>query len=153
MKLKLSPQSISALLAALCLQLCASAGCRLPPQTIEMDISAQPVRFLIHHHGWPAPLMWPRVAEFAIATQEEVIWQIKATSDRGVPAQNLEIDFGRTPDDFAQVLPEQNKSPAKLTPGRTYFVAAGGSQCLYRIVFSLPVDAHLPMLVTSQPAP
>ena len=118
-----------------------------------MDISVQPVRFLIHHQGWPAPLMWPGVADFAIATQDEVIWQIKATSERGVPAQHLAIDFGKTPDDFAQVLPEQNQSPARLKPGKTYFVAAGGSQCTYRIVFSLPADAHLPMPVTSQPAP
>jgi hypothetical protein len=145
-----SPQAIFAVLS---LQFCVSTGCQLPPQTIEMDVGAHPVRFLIHHQGWPAPLMWPRIDDFAIATQEEVIWQLKATSGRGVPARDLAIAFGKPPDDFAQVLPEQNKSPRPLVRGKTYFVAAGSKQCLYRIVFSLPVDAHLPLPTTTQPEP
>ena len=129
------------------------SGCQ-KPQAVDVDLSTKPARFLINHHGWPRPFWVPRVTEFAIATEQESIWQLESTSERGTSARELAIVYGEVPDGFRQVFPEDNDKPKELQQHLTYFVAAGGKKALYRIVFSLPVEPlelHYPPPPASQP--
>jgi hypothetical protein len=105
--------------------LAAIAGCQ-QPQSIDVDLGTSPPRFLIDHRGWPRPFRAPRVREFAIATENEAIWQLEATRPNGTPARLLAIVYGVVPEGFRQVFPENAARPRPLEKGRTYFVAAGG---------------------------
>jgi len=112
-------------------------GC-VPDQTIHVDLTAEPVRFIIDHSGWPAPFRYPRVTEFAIASEEDgAVWEIETVAPGGVPARDLAVIYGHVPEGFAQNRPP-HASPPPLVRGRTYFVAAGGSESVYRMVFALP---------------
>jgi len=123
---------VSFFLATIC-------GCQ-EPQSIDVDISSNPLRFIIDHRGWPRPFWAPSVKEFAIATEEEAVWQLEATGSRGEAARELAIVYGEAPAGFRQVFPEKAEKPKPLQRGRMYFVAAGGRSTVYRMVFSLPMD-------------
>lgn len=108
---------------------------------IEVDVTAQPPRFIVHHQGWPAPFHWPRVTEFAIASEEDgAVWELRSASSDGEPARQLAFIFGEVPPGFFQLTPDKAARARPLVVGRTYFVAAGGPSYIYRIVFALPVD-------------
>lgn len=114
------------------------AGCAREG-TIEVDASSRPVRFTIHHRGWPQPFVWPQVTEFAIAaTGDELFWQVQSESGSGPPAKRLEIVYGRVPPGFVQVYPKDGTAAKPLSPGRTYYVAAGGRDAVYKAAFALP---------------
>jgi hypothetical protein len=116
-----------------------AGGCR-DPETIQLDFTSHPVRFIIDHRGWPRPFWWPRLTEFAIATEEDgAIWQLQAPVDDGPLARNFVITYGEVPPGFMQVFPEKQDPPAPLRTGRRYFVAAAGPASVYRMVFSMPI--------------
>jgi hypothetical protein len=113
---------------------------------IEVDVTTQPPRFIVDQHGWPKPFWWPRVTEFALASDEDgAVWELRSESSRGKAARQLAFIYGETPVDFVQVTPEKSARPRALVPGRTYFVAAGGPSWVYRIVFALPVNYWTPV--------
>lgn len=116
-------------------------GCNRP-QEIQVDLSADEPRFIIDHAGWPRPFRVPRVNEFAIGAEEDgvVAWHLKSGIPGGEPADNLAIVYGRVPSGFYQVVPAEDAAPKSLVPGRTYLVAAGGDEQIYRIVLALPVS-------------
>ncbi|HVP11924.1 MAG TPA: hypothetical protein VMV94_12150 [Phycisphaerae bacterium] len=116
------------------------AGCGRP-ETVEVDLSSSPARFIVDHAGWPRPFWWPRVTEFAIGSEEDdLLWQLQATSDRGELAHKLAFVYGQVPPGFAQVFPAVGTAPKPLIPGRSYFVGAVGPKAVYRAVFALPVS-------------
>ncbi len=122
----------------LCLTL-GGAGCG-DPTAIAVDLSADKPRFVIHHVTWGWPFRWPRVQEFAIASNEDgALWDIKSIDEAGVPARELGIVYGEVPPGFAQVSPEQDARPKPLVGGRMYFVGATGPESVYRTVFALPI--------------
>lgn len=119
---------------------------------IEIDLKARPVKFLIDHRGWPRPFWYPRVTEFAIASEEDgPIWQLEAADETGQPARNLEITYGLVPKGFVQIFPEGGLRPRKLVTHRTYFAAAGGPRSLYKMVFSMPLTSWAPISPTPEP--
>ncbi len=119
-------------------------GCNRPG-AIDVDLTSHPVRFLIDHRGWPRPFMYPRVTEFAVASEEDgAVWQLAAESAEGVPAKELAIVYGERPRGFVQTVPTSGRPP-RLMEGRTYYVAAGGPRSVYRIVFALPLERGMPM--------
>ncbi|HKQ47447.1 MAG TPA: hypothetical protein VJZ71_05220 [Phycisphaerae bacterium] len=135
--------------AFLTLLLALPAGCQRDG-VIEVDLTAQPPRFIVHHRGWPAPFHWPRVTEFAIASEEDGgIWVLRSATSEGEPARQLAFVFGEVPPGFVQLTPDKAARVRPLVVGRTYFVAAGGPTYVYRIVFALPVDTWTPV----QPSP
>ena len=106
-------------------------------------MSREPIRFIINHKGWPAPMWYPTVTEFAIAGDDDrLVWQIESSDEIGRRAFEFEIVYGRVPQGFQQVYPVAGAAPARLVPERTYYVAAGGPEEqrgeLYRMVFALP---------------
>jgi len=112
---------------------------------IEVDVTSQPPRFIVNHHGWTVPFRGPRVTEFAIASEEDgAVWELRSAAPRGEKARQLAFVYGETPPSFVQVTPEKTARPRPLVPGRTYFVAAGGPSSVYRIVFALPVEYWTP---------
>jgi len=128
------------------------AGCQRP-QGIDVDLTASPPRFVVDHHGWPRPFWAPRVREFAIASEDAPLWQLESVGERGEAARELIFAYGDVPTGFRQIFPEGNEKPALLKRGRTYFVAAGGKKTLYRMVFSLPLDAlEIHAQVATRPA-
>lgn len=141
----------------LCLAGVVFTGCN-DPGTIDLDFTGQPVRFFIHHRGWPRPFHWPRVTEFAIASEEDgAIWQLRSEDSEGQPARELAIIYGRLPPGFVQEFPAGSTAPVPLQRGRTYYVAAGGPRAVYRMVFALPITAlehehPRPTTTTSAPA-
>ena len=123
-----------------------ATGCGREPGSIEVDVSARPVAFTIHHYGWPRPFSWPCVTEFAIASDEDVaMWQLESVDPKGVPANQLMLVYGEVPDGFIQTAPAGQDEVKPLQVGRTYFVAAGGPDSIYRMVFALPMDGIAPM--------
>ncbi len=119
-----------------------TVGCN-KPGGVEVDLTspAQP-RFIVDHHGWPRPFWWPRVTEFIIASEEDdCIWQLAATNAGGELANRLAFVFGDVPPGFIQVHPTDNARPKPLISKRSYYVAATGSQAVYRAVFALPVSS------------
>lgn len=114
---------------------------------IEVDSTTEPVRFIINHRGWPRPFWSPSITEFAIASEEDgPIWQLESADGAGVTARQLAIVYGQIPSGFVQAFPEQAKDPAKLKPGRNYFVAAGGPKAIFKVVFAVPIDGYAPEL-------
>lgn len=114
---------------------------------IQIDMTTMPVRFLINHKGWPRPLWTPRVTEFAIASEDDgPIWQLEAADELGRPARDLAIIYGQVPAGFVQTFPEDGLRPRMLATRRTYFVAAGGADSLYKMVFAMPVSQWEPIL-------
>jgi hypothetical protein len=121
---------------------------------IEVDVTAQPPRFIVQHRGWPAPFHWPCVTEFAIASEEDgCVWELRSAADGGEPARQLAFIYGEVPPGFVQLTPEKAARPRALVAGRTYFVAAGGASHVYRIVFALPVDYLTPVRPPPASAP
>lgn len=119
-------------------------GCNRPG-AIDVDLTSHPVRFLIDHRGWPRPFMYPRVTEFAVASDEEgAVWQLAAETAEGVPVKELAIVYGEVPRGFVQTVPTSGRPP-RLMEGRTYYVAAGGPRSVYRIVFALPLERGMPL--------
>ncbi len=113
---------------------------------IEVDLTTPPPRFVIDHHGWPAPFRWPRVTDFAIASDEDgAVWELRSEKMEGVPARMLAIIYGELPPGFLQVTPAKGARARPLVPGRTYYVGAVGPSSVYRIVFALPVGYWEPM--------
>lgn len=113
---------------------------------IEVDVSSRPICFIIDHKGWPRPFWWPRVTEFVIASDEteagELIWHLKSIGATGELARELAFTYGRAPPGFYQVFPAGEQAPEPLERGRVYYVAAGGKDTVYRMVFSLPLDTR-----------
>ena len=139
--------------AFLTLLLALLAGCQRDG-VIEVDVTAQPPRFIVHHRDWPAPFHWPRVTEFAIASEEDgAVWELRSASSEGEPARHLAFILGEVPPGFVQLTPEKAARVRPLVPGRTYFVAAGGPSHVYRIVFALPVDMWTPVRPPPASAP
>lgn len=119
--------------------LLALTGCHRS-NVIKVDLSAHPPRFVIDHYGWPAPFRWPRVTDFAIASEEDgAVWELRSETMDGVPARKLAIIYGEPPPGFVQVTPAKGTHVRALVPGRTYYVGAVGPTAVYRIVFALPV--------------
>jgi hypothetical protein len=128
-----------------------TSGC-IEPEPVQIDLSSNPIRFIIDHQGWPRPLWWPRITEFAIASEEDgQIWELHTEGSKGVLAREIGIVYGEVPPGFYQTFPELNKHPARLEMGRTYYVASGGSKALYRLAFSLPVERGIPFHAVRQP--
>lgn len=124
---------------------CLAGGCADPTQII-IDHSSEMPRFIIHHPGWGTPATWPRVQEFAIASDEDgSLWELKSTDPQGVPADRLAIIYGQTPDGFFQAHPAENARPRPLLRGRTYYLGANGTAGSYRGVFALPLVPHRPV--------
>ena len=116
------------------------SGCT-DPSTIEVDLSADKPRFTIDHTAWGWPSQWPRVNDFALASEEDgLLWEIRATDPDGCSAHQLAIVYGDVPTGFYQVAPGENARPPRLRCGRTYYVGATGSSSVYRAVFALPAD-------------
>ena len=116
-------------------------GCERP-QSVLVDYSTPPMKFVINHQGWPRPFRCPRVTEFAIASdQDEEIWHVVSNDGDGAEARDLSIVYGDVPGGFRQVFPEKGEGPPPLRPGRIYYIAAAGSTTVYRMVFSLPLDS------------
>lgn len=115
-------------------------------QSVDIDLTSTPVRFIIDHVGWPRPFGWPRVTEFAIASNQteagELVWYLKSVSEKGEFAHRLAFIYGRVSPGFYQVFPEEGRSAKPLEPGRIYYIAAGGDEVVYRMAFSLPVDSR-----------
>jgi hypothetical protein len=109
-------------------------------------LSSTPVRFIIDHAGWPRPFGWPRVTEFAVASDQtaggELVWYLKSVSEKGELAHRLAFIYGRVPPDFYQVFPKEGRAARPLEPGRVYYIGAGGDEVVYRMAFSLPVDSR-----------
>jgi len=126
--------------AALAALAAACAGCGPYEGVIQIDQTAEPIRFIVHHDDWPRPFWYKRITEFAIASdQDGRIWELKSASPRGVGANQLALLYGRTPEAFTQSYPAGNERPGRLVRGRTYYVAAGGPRALYKMAFALPV--------------
>jgi hypothetical protein len=126
--------------AALLLGVLALSGCA--SETVDVDLSCHPARFIVDHKGWPRPFWWPRVTEFAIAdSKEELVWHLKSAAPGGELARQLAFIYGRVPPGFEQLFPEKNKAPSPLQRDRTYYVAAAGPSAVYRLIFTLPVEA------------
>ena len=112
------------------------------PETVDVDLSCRPVRFIIDHQGWPRPFWWPRVTEFAIAdSKDELVWHLRSSDPGGELARQLAIIYGRVPPGFEQVFPQKGNGPVPLQRDRNYYVAAAGPSAVYRMVFSLPLEA------------
>jgi hypothetical protein len=120
-------------------------------ETIGIDLTTTPIRFIIDHDGWPRPFWWPRITEFAIATEEGDVWELRSEAQDGVLARNIGIVFGEVPPGFYQTFPEGNLHPVRLDMGRTYYAAAGGPKSIYRLVFALPVERGIPAEVGRKP--
>ncbi len=106
-----------------------------------MDLSADGPRFIVDHSGWPRPFRIPRVNEFAIGTEDDVVhWHLKSSLPSGEAADNLAFVYGRVPSGFFQVIPADDAAPKPLVAGRNYLVAAVGEDQVYRIVWALPVS-------------
>lgn len=122
--------------------LAAFSGCGRP-ETIEVDLTTLPVRFIVDHQGWPRPFWWPRVTEFAVASEEDgLLWQVESAEGEGEPADRLAFVYGQPPPGFRQVHPAEGAAPQTLMSGRSYFVAATGPKNVYRVVFALPQRAE-----------
>lgn len=100
------------------------------------------MRFIVDHEGWPRPFVCPRVSEFVIASDEDgTVWELESEDSKGIAARELAFVLGEAPPGFRQVSPENNARPKPLTPGRTYYVAAGKPKGVYyRMVFALPLS-------------
>jgi hypothetical protein len=117
----------------------AATGCGRA-ETVEVDLSSTPVRFVIDHSGWPRPFWWPRVTEFAIGSEEDdLLWQLQATDASGKLAHKLAFVYGEVPPGFTQVFPAVGKAAKSLIAGRSYYVGATGPNAVYRAVFALPI--------------
>ncbi|MFQ5412539.1 MAG: hypothetical protein ACE5EC_09570 [Phycisphaerae bacterium] len=114
------------------------SGCSTP--NIQVDLSSDRPRFIIHHPTWGWPFRWPRVDGFAIASGTEHHWELKAVEPSGAPARDLAIVYGEVPNGFYQVFPEKNAKPRSLRAGEIYWVGATGSDTTYHATFALPVD-------------
>ncbi len=136
----------SAMIACFGVMFCTTFGCS-HEGIVRVDLQPDPVRFIIDHAGWPRPFWSPRVTEFAIASEEDgPIWQLQSIDEFGLAARNLIFDYGRVPAGFVQIFPEDGRRPTSLRTHRTYFVAAGGPNAVYRIVFAMPVSGWTPVL-------
>ena len=132
--------------------ICAFSGGCIEPEPVQIDLTSRPIRFIIDHEGWPRPFWWPRVTEFAIASEEDgPVWELHSEAPKGVLARNLGIVYGEVPPGFYQTFPDQNKHPVQLGMGRTYYVAAGGPKALYRLAFALPIERGIPLNVGRGP--
>lgn len=122
--------------------LAAFSGCGRP-ETIEVDLTTLPVRFIVDHQGWPRPFWWPRVTEFAVASEEDgLLWQVESSKGEGELADRLAFIYGQPPPGYRQVHPVEGTAPKSLISGRSYFVAATGPKDVYRVVFALPQRAE-----------
>lgn len=120
-----------------------ATGC-VDHSQIVVDLSADEPRFIIHHPGFGWPFLWPRVQEFAIASDEDgSLWELRSTSPDGVAANQLAITYGEPPDGFFQAHPAENARPRRLKRGCTYYLGANGTAGSYRGVFALPIEANL----------
>lgn len=129
----------------------ATPGCH-QEGSIEIDLKANPVVFIVNHRGWPRPFWHPRVTEFAIGSEEDgPIWQLESSDEFGQPANNLEITYGQIPKGFVQLFPEGGLRPRRLLTHRTYFAAAGGPRSLYKMVFAMPLTRWTPTSPTTEP--
>ena len=117
----------------------ATAACN-QPQKISVDLSGPEPRFIIDHQGWPRPFWTPGVREFAVGTSEpsEPLWELRATTLRGRPADELAIVYGDVPIGFEQVYPPGGASPRPMVVGMNYLVAAAAGHHLYRLVVGVP---------------
>ncbi len=136
--------------AVLCFALVSSLGCGArDEQTVQyeigVDLTADHPRFFFHHPTWGWPVLWPKVSELAVASDEDgLLWKLEATDPGGVAAQELAIVYGEAPDGFFQVEPQNNTRPRHLTRGRVYYVGATGPGAVFRAVFALPVGRYGP---------
>lgn len=136
------------------------AGCA-KEGTIEVDLTTRPPRFIVDHVGWPRPFKCPVITEVAIASDEdEELWHIESLRPEGLPARQLGIIYGQVPAGFNQTIPAMNEKPKQLVTGRTYFLAAGGPDHVYKVAFALPIDDFGPIIrppttqpVTTRPVP
>lgn len=132
--------------AGILLVLTMTVGCAVEGP-IQVDSTAEPVRFIVDHRGWPRPFWSPRITEFAIASEADgPIWQLESADAIGVPAKQLAFLYGEVPPGFVQLFPEQARRPIRLKPSRNYFVAAGGPKAVFKMVFAVPVDGYTPVL-------
>lgn len=107
---------------------------------VEVDLSTDTPRFLMHEPTWGWPFRWPRVSALAIGADEESMWEIEAADSKGLEANQLAIIYGDVPAGFVQTHPPNDARPRKLTQGRTYFVGATGPEGeIFRAIFALPV--------------
>jgi hypothetical protein len=123
-----------------------ACGCRsseIQSGTIEVDLSAAQVRFIIDdRYGWQGLFRRPKVTNLAIASQEdELLWELRAVAAAGEPTDRLAFVYGQVPPDFEQVFPKGGASPKPLVAGRSYFVGVTGPREAYRVAFALPVHA------------
>ena len=89
--------------------------------------------------GGPRPFWFPRVTEFAVASEEDgVLWQLESIGSEGEPADSLAFIYGSPPQGFRQLDPVQGTAPKSLVSNRSYFVAATGPNAVYRVAFALP---------------
>jgi hypothetical protein len=134
--------------AALCFALVSPIGCgarddEVVQYDIDIDLTVDHARFVFHYPTWGWPIRWPTVSSLAIASDEDgLLWRLEATDPEGVPARELTIVYGETPDGFSQVDPSGNVRPRPLTRGRVYFVGATGRGSVFRAVFALPVGRY-----------
>ena len=94
--------------------------------------------------------------------EDDLLWQLRATDDRGQLAHKLAFVYGEIPPGFEQVFPAVGRSPRPLTAGRSYYVGAAGPKAVYRSVFALPISsdeaaglmwANPPVQKTEEPQP
>jgi len=136
--------------AAFCFALVSPIGCggrddAAVQYDIDVDLTSDHPRFVFHHPTWGWPFRWPKVSSLAVASDEDgLLWKLEATDPDGVPAQELAIVYGETPDGFFQADPSGNVRPRALTRGRVYFVGATGRGSVFRAVFALPVGRYGP---------
>lgn len=128
----------------------AALGCG-PHENVQMigfDATGGVATFTLNHRGWPAPMRWPGVTEVSVASEADdaELWHLTAESSGGVPAQELTIVYGVVPRGFTQTVPVDGGRPKKLVVGQNYYIGAGGKECVFGVVFALP-------LVTTRPVP
>ena len=112
---------------------------------MELQMNGGVATFVIPEHDWLAPFSKPTITEFAVATpddEDNVVWRLAAETEAGVPARGLAITFGVPPTGLKQIAPDETTRPRPLVPGRNYYVAAGGSTNVYRLIFAMPVSTN-----------
>ena len=117
-------------------------------QMIGFDATGGVATFTLNHRGWPAPMRWPGVSEVSVASEADdaELWHLVAEAPGGVPAKELTIVYGVVPRGFSQTVPVDGGRPKKLVTGQNYYIGAGGKECVFGVVFALP-------LVTTRPVP
>ena len=97
--------------------------------------------FTLNHRGWPAPMRWPGVTEVSVASEADdaELWHLVAEAPGGVPAKELTIVYGVVPRGFSQTVPVDGGRPKKLVTGQNYYIGAGGKECVFGVVFALPL--------------